>query len=158
PYYEKAKEYHFLESRNVWEYELKVTQAEVDQFIRHGWEVRHAEMDYYFFTENCSYQLLALLDASSDRFDFTDEFLVRAIPGDTVRVLVERELVGQTTFRPSAATQLAAESRQLGDRQLEAVRHYVEQSSASPADWLKTLADAGLNRDEEASRQLLDTA
>ncbi|WP_344808395.1 DUF4105 domain-containing protein [Allohahella marinimesophila] len=158
PYYEKVKEYHFLESRNVWEYELKVTQAEVDQFVRHVWEVQHAEMDYFFFTENCSYQLLALLDASSDRFDFTDEFLVRAIPGDTVRILVENGVVGDTAFRPSAATQLAAETGQLDQQQVAAVRDYVEVSEESPSDWLDTLRQAGLNSDDDSSRILLDTA
>lgn len=158
PYYEKVKEYHFLESRNVWEYELKVTQPEVDQFVRHVWEMRHVEMDYYFFTENCSYQLLALLDASSDRFDFTDEFLVRAIPGDTVRILVEAGMIGETEFRASASAELEEVSGQLNRDQIAAVRNYIEGPPQDPEPWLARLREDGLNADDEASRALLDTA
>jgi len=106
PYYQKVKEYSFLESRDVWEYELSLSQTEVDQFIRHIWEVKDAHFDYYFFTENCSYHLLTLLDAASPRFNFADQFYLTAIPADTVRVIGQADIVSQTRFRASTLTNM----------------------------------------------------
>jgi len=101
PYYQKVKEYSFLESRDVWEYKLKLRKAEVDQFIRHTWEIRNTYFDYYFFDENCSYHLLTILDAASPRLHLSDQFKLTAIPADTVRVISESNLIGEARFRPS---------------------------------------------------------
>lgn len=106
PYYEKVKEYNYLESRDVWEYELDITADELAQFVRHVWEVKDAHFDYYFFTENCSYHLLTLLDAASDRFELSKEFTTDVIPADTVRVLNEKQLIKKASFRPSMQTTL----------------------------------------------------
>jgi len=101
PYYEKVNEYSFLESRDVWEYELKLDKEEVDQFIRHTWEIRNTYFDYYFFDENCSYHLLTILDAASPRMRFSDQFKLAAIPADTVRVISDADLIGSVKYRPS---------------------------------------------------------
>ena len=106
PYYEKVKEYNYLESRDVWEYELDITAEELEQFVRHVWEVKDAHFDYYFFTENCSYHLLTLLDAASERFELSKEFTTDVIPADTVRVLNEKKLIKKASFRPSMQTTL----------------------------------------------------
>ena len=106
PYYEKVKEYNYLESRDVWEYQLDITDDELEQFVRHIWEVKDAHFDYYFFTENCSYHLLTLLDAASDRFELSKEFSTDVIPADTVRVLNEKGLIKEASFRPSMQTSL----------------------------------------------------
>lgn len=126
PYYDKIKEYSFLDSRDVWEYDLRLTEAEVTQFLRHVWELKELEVDYYFFTENCSYQLLTLLDAASERFDYTRHFRVRAIPADTVRVLVEDDLVADTRYRPSQMTSLSQQLEQLSPEERLAVVTAVE--------------------------------
>jgi len=101
PYYEKVNEYSFLESRDVWEYELKLNKDEVDQFIRHTWEIRNTYFDYYFFDENCSYHLLTILDAASPRLQLSDQFILSAIPADTVRTISDTGLISTVTYRPS---------------------------------------------------------
>jgi len=52
PYYMKVKEYSDLENRDVWEYQLNLTVAEIGQLLRHVWELRQTYFDYYFFDEN----------------------------------------------------------------------------------------------------------
>jgi hypothetical protein len=150
PYYEKVNEYSFLESRDVWEYELDVTQEEVDQFVRHTWEIRDTHFDYYFFTENCSYHLLALLDAASERFDFADEFYERVIPSDTVRVVVDSGLIKDTHYRPSTLSELNHQIASLSGEQLEQAKQLVLDARA-PAEQIAHLSIA-----EQA--RLLDTA
>jgi len=106
PYYEKVKEYSYLESRDVWEYTLSMTPEEVNQFVRHIWEVRNIRLDYFFFSENCSYQILTILDAASPRFDFASQFHLSAKPADTVRVIEQAGLIEQTEFRPSTQSSM----------------------------------------------------
>ncbi|MBD5771249.1 Lnb N-terminal periplasmic domain-containing protein [Marinomonas colpomeniae] len=127
PYYEKVKEYSFLENRDIWEYKLDLSQEEVDQFIRHVWEVRNTYMDYYFFSENCSYQLLAMLDASSDRFQTTKNFNLWAIPADTVRELKDANLLLDVSYRPSIANQVEQMLTELSDEQITQVKLLVDQ-------------------------------
>ena len=38
------------------------TQEEIDQMLRHAWELQNIFSYYYFFTENCSYNLFYLID------------------------------------------------------------------------------------------------
>ncbi|MCH2157749.1 MAG: DUF4105 domain-containing protein [Oleiphilaceae bacterium] len=106
PYYEKVKEYNYLESRDVWEYELDINNQELQLFMLHVWEIKDTHFDYYFFTENCSYHLLTLLDASSTRFELSKQFSTDVIPADTVRALQEAGLIKSARFRPSMQTAL----------------------------------------------------
>ena len=126
PYYQKVTEYSFLEARDVWEYELNLTEAEVEQFIRHTWEVQNTHFDYYFFNENCSYHLLTLLDAASDRFQLSEQFSVSAIPADTVREIRNAGLISKAHFRPSTMSLMS---------------HMMEQSSSDIKDSAKILVE-----------------
>ncbi len=101
PYYQKVNEYSFLEARDVWEYELDLTQEEVEQFVRHAWEIQNTYFQYFFFDENCSYHLLTLLDAASARLNLSDTFSLSAAPADTVRAIHKAGLIVKTEFRPS---------------------------------------------------------
>ena len=138
PYYEKVQEYSHLESRDVWEYSLDLTADEIVQFVRHIWEIRNVHFDYYFVDENCSYQLLTLLDASSERFNFAESFKLSAIPSDTVRVVEEAGLVKSTRFRPSTLSIMRQMIDNLDDKNINLARLLVEESKF-PKERLKPL-------------------
>ena len=104
PYYQKINEYSELENRDVWEYDLNLNQEEVDQLLRHAWEVRAINFDYFFLTENCSYHMLSLLEVARSSTDLTDGFSVKAIPSDTVRAIVDAGMVEDINYRPSMTT------------------------------------------------------
>jgi hypothetical protein len=93
-----------MENRDVWEYELDLSPADVDRVLMHVWELGPIYFDYYFFDENCSYYLLELLEAARPDLDLTGPFRWWAIPADTVRELVKQGLVKKTVYRPSNAT------------------------------------------------------
>jgi hypothetical protein len=102
PYYVKVQEYSNLESRDLWEYQLSLTAPQVERLVAHAWETRSTHFDYYFFTRNCSYHLLALLEAAAPELHLVDGFTARVIPADTVRVvLAQPNLVTGTAARPS---------------------------------------------------------
>ena len=104
PYYEMVRLYSDIEHRDLWEYQLNLTQDEVDFMLAHAWELRDINFDYYFFDENCAYRLLALIDVARPGTDLLDEVSTHAIPSDTVRWVVDKELVQEVKYRPSAAT------------------------------------------------------
>ena len=126
PYYEKIKEYSDIENRDIWEYELDLTQAEVEQMMRHAWELKDIRFDYYFFTENCSYHMLSLLEVGREDLYLTDRFSVRAIPSDTVRVVKESGIVKDTVYRPSSSALFKQRNNVLNKQQLEIVRQLYE--------------------------------
>ncbi len=129
PYYAKTNEYSHMESRDIWEYKLNLNKDETEQFVRHIWETKDSYFDYFFFDENCSYRLLALLDASSERIDVTDDFTFTALPVDTIRALQKRGLIDATEYRPSAASTMENKSQQATPQVLKQARKLVEQPS-----------------------------
>ena len=113
PYYMKLKEYRDIESRDIWEYRLNLSQEETDQLVRHLWEVSGETFKYYFFTENCSYRLLGMLDVLRPEQPMLDDFHLHAIPVDTVRAALAHNYVADTHFRPSAVSQFQYSLSQL---------------------------------------------
>lgn len=108
PYYLKAAEYNDIESRDLWEYELDLSTKAVDMLVRHAWEMGSTYFDYYFFDENCSYQLLTLLDAAEPSLQASKDFRLWVIPMDTVRVFLDRKLVRSVKRRPSLRAEAEA--------------------------------------------------
>jgi len=102
PYYLKVQEYRDIENRDIWEYRLNFTGDQVRRLLMHAWELGNASFDYFFFKENCSYHLLALLDYADPTLYLTDEFLLWTVPADTVRLIASKPgLVSGIAYRPS---------------------------------------------------------
>lgn len=130
PYYEKIKEYSDMENRNIWEYQLNLNQSEVTQLMRHAWEVSKIRFDYYFFDENCSYRLLALLDVARSGLKLAEQFSVTAIPADTVRAVEQAGLFGDVHYRPSATTTLNHRLDLLNEQQKQQLLALINDKSA----------------------------
>tara|TARA_B110001454_G_scaffold219194_1_gene251310 strand:- start:64972 stop:66948 length:1977 start_codon:yes stop_codon:yes gene_type:complete len=102
PYYYKVREYNDYESRDLWSYELDLTEAEVKQLLNHIWEVGPQYFDYYFFTQNCSYHMLTLMEAVSERIELSNKVPLYVIPSDSVKALFTMPgFVRKVEFRPS---------------------------------------------------------
>ncbi len=117
PYYEKIRLYTDIEHRDLWEYRLNLNATEVDRLLAHAWEIRDRNFDYYFFDENCAYRLLALIDVARPGTNLLGKVTTHAIPSDTVRWVVDKDLVSEVYYRPSAATAVAYTLDQLNDEQ-----------------------------------------
>ncbi|MFV8570081.1 DUF4105 domain-containing protein [Marinobacter sp. SBS5] len=115
PYYEMIRLYNDIEHRDLWEYTLNLSQAEVDTMLAHTWEIQDKNFDYYFFDENCAYRLLALIDVARPGTDLLAEVSTHAIPSDTVRWVRDKDLVESIHYRPSAATAVSHNLKSLPD-------------------------------------------
>jgi hypothetical protein len=130
PYYLKVKEYRDIENRDIWEYRLNLTDQQVRRLLMHAWELGNASFDYFFFKENCSYQLLPLLEVANPAWHFTEEFAFWTIPGDTVRLLARQPgLVGSVVYRPARSTQIRRRYHRLSESERQWVRRIAGDAS-----------------------------
>jgi len=104
PYYMKLREYGQIENRDLWEYELNIPHDDVEFVLKHAFELAYTYFDYYFFSENCSYHLLSLLDVLYADHPMTAEYdFSWTIPVDTLKTLARRGLIKDARFYPSQA-------------------------------------------------------
>lgn len=61
-YYFHDHNYGELELRDLWEYELNLSEDEVRFVIAHSWEVLGKEFTYYFFRRNCAYRMAEVIE------------------------------------------------------------------------------------------------
>jgi len=108
PYYKKLNEYSDLEQRDIWEYTLDLTQEEINRMVKHIFEIRHFYADYFFLAENCSYNLLWLIEIAKQKSNLVNKFNHKAIPIDTLRAVVSENLVKKSIYRPSKRKEILA--------------------------------------------------
>ena len=101
PYYEKLKQYRDTEQRDIWEYNLNLTKDETIQMTRHIWELKDTYSNYYFFDENCSYNMLWLLEIARPEITLRDKFFYQVSPPETIFEIINADLVESRDFRPS---------------------------------------------------------
>ncbi|HOW90399.1 MAG TPA: DUF4105 domain-containing protein, partial [Elusimicrobiales bacterium] len=101
PYYLKIQEYHNMENRDLWEFPLDLTAEEIDRLLRHSWELGKAAFPYRFFTRNCSWQLMPLLDIVRPGRDLVSRFHFWVIPSDTARAAAGTAVPAAPLWRPS---------------------------------------------------------
>lgn len=102
PYYDVINTYNNLENRDIWEYNLNLSAEELDLFVAHIWELDKTMTPYYFFTSNCSYMLMEVLDAVRPSLSLAKSFPLQTIPLDTIKVVASRDdLVKSVNYRPS---------------------------------------------------------
>lgn len=136
PYYDKIRQYQGIAHRDLWEYPLRLDERQKHMLLWHLWEMRGIGSRYYFFSRNCSYELLTLLAVTVPKIDLTwrfDRGIPYAIPIDTIRRLREAGLLGKPIYEPSAARRLRWRYRQLDAAGRAWVRGYVNGSAALPA-------------------------
>ncbi len=148
PYYFKVREYNNAESRDLWEYELNVDRDFVDLFIGHLWEVGPTDIKYYYLSENCSYWVLAIVDAVDPRFDIMDRINNFVIPSDTIRTAWETPgLVKTFKFRPSVHTEMVYRLKDMTNEEKREMLEIVK---------TKKIEFSGFS--EEQKRKTLDAA
>ncbi len=120
-YVDQVRAYGALENRDIYEYRLGLTAAEATFLLLHVWELQRATFDYFFIDENCSYQLLALLEVARPSLDCTAQARFAAIPVETIRLLTAAGLVDGVAYRPSKRNVLRQRVRSSSHQQKELV-------------------------------------
>lgn len=130
-YHKMLKKYTNLENRDIWEYDLNLTDEELDQILMNLWEINNNYANYYFFTENCSYILLKLLKIVRGDVPIRKKLINWVIPSDTViDVGKAKNLIKNAKFRPSRASK---------------IKHLLYNSDTKMSNFAKKLALNGKN-------------
>ncbi len=128
PYYTKVQEYNNWESRDLWEYELKFTEDQLNIMLLHLWELGGTYFDYYYFQENCSYHVLSLLEIANPDLRLKDQFLFSVIPADTVKiVLAQEDLVKNIVYRPAVLNQMNHKRLKMTSNETQIFQNLVEE-------------------------------
>lgn len=111
PYSDKINEYNNSEMRDMWEYTLNLSDNEVKRAFKHVVEMDKVGSRYFFLDENCSYNLLFMIDLAKPGLNLTSGYFFSAEPIDTIRSLIKADLVEKRNFRPSLYAQIMARSK-----------------------------------------------
>jgi len=160
PYAAKVREYQDFEARDLWEYELALTEDERRTFLEHLWELGQTSFDYFYATENCAYHVLALLDVVRPEAHLLAALSRPVIPNDALAAVWSAPgLVAKVHFRPSARRVADARLRALtGDERAvaEALALVPRRPEADAA--VTKLAPSARARVLDAAADLVDVA
>lgn len=101
PYHHLIREYTNLEGRDLWEFELNLEPPEIKRIIWHLLELEGSHIPYYFIDDNCSFEVLKLLELARPNTDLMKDDETWVVPLDTIKVLDRAGWVAGTKFRPS---------------------------------------------------------
>lgn len=121
PYYEKIKEYRDSEERDMWEYDLNLDSEQMQQMMRHIWEIHDTYSWYYFFTENCSYNMLWLIEVADPSIHLRESFNYQVIPPETIHVAIDEGVTTKRHYRPARRSKLLAYENYLKDEDTDEV-------------------------------------
>lgn len=119
PYYLKVKEYSDLEHRDMWEYRLKLSEDEVGMMLKHLWELHKIHSAYFFIDENCSFNLLYLLEAARPELHLTDRTGLFVLPTQTIRLALDSGILEEPHYRPSRGTRMKKMLSLVGENRQE---------------------------------------
>jgi len=85
----------------------------------HIWEIKDIRASYFFFTDNCSYEMLWLIEAARPEVDLRKHFIFDVIPLETVHVAKEENLLLRSNYRPSKHSKIEAYRNVLDDRAIK---------------------------------------
>lgn len=150
PYYFKVREYNDFESRDIWEYDLNFTPEEVQFIVAYIWELLNANFNYHYFSENCAYRILSVLETAREDLNLTSKLKSQVMPADTVQTLFESQgLVGQIHYRPSVRATFYSRYNSLNAKEQLKLIEFARTEAISHTR-------EGLSLDEQ--RDVLDTA
>ncbi|MFT7861072.1 MAG: DUF4105 domain-containing protein [Sulfurimonas sp.] len=145
PYYDKLKEYRDTERRDIWEYDLNLTKEEVMKMVRHIWELNGTKSYYYFFTENCSYNMLWLMEIARPSVHIREHFTYQVIPLESVHATDAESLIAQEFYRPSKRTILLKYEDLIDEQNI----HYVKELQEDDTLNAKLLKDNNISLEQK---------
>ena len=105
----------------------------------HMWELRTAQIDYFYLTRNCAFEMLTLLETAAPRLDLVGRLKGLVVPVDVVRAISDVPgLVRGVAYRPSLESRLHARLATLTNTEQLQVRKLLRDPGAA---WPVTMPD-----------------
>ena len=97
-YYFHNHNYGENELRDLWEYELNLSQAETALLTAHAWELIGKKYDYYFLRRNCAFRMGKILEVV-EGVDVVPENYAYTIPQALVQRISEANIGGHPLLK-----------------------------------------------------------
>lgn len=151
-YHHQNLAYNESELRDLWEYQLELPQEKIDFLLAHLWELENTSMTYYFFKQNCGYQLAKLLELVIDKPLLAPQ-KIWVMPYDLVVMLNQpdaQSYVNKVIYHQSRQEKLYNRFHQLSSVEKSSIKKII----ALPVD--DTLAVIR-SLDEKEAKRVIDT-
>jgi len=134
-FYRHLKQYGEEDLRDIWEYVLDLEPDEVEFIIAHLWELQNHKLTYYFFRENCAYQIAKLLGFATPA-QLVPRYMPWTMPYNVFANLAEakigdRKLIGKILYHPSRRSKFHQGYFSLTSEQKKLVNGAVTQSEGT---------------------------
>ena len=87
--------------RDLWEYPLDLNADEIDQILRHVWEVKDLSRPYFFTHENCATEILRFIDLVRPASTLQQQAGKITIPSEIVRIMDSNGIITSEHYLPS---------------------------------------------------------
>lgn len=105
-YWKMIEAYNITEGRSLIEYHLNLTPAEIEKMLKIVEENRDIKKPYMFFTNNCSYEILWIIESAREGLDLRSRFFWQVAPYDTITAAIDSGLVTHSTKRNSLSSDM----------------------------------------------------
>lgn len=144
PFYILFQEYANMEKRDIWEYELNITEEETNNLLAILYEIVHkAKFDYKFISDNCSSLLLRLIDIQANK-SLHQALPFYVIPIETVKVLEKKGMVKRAVLHPSITSRMALHAQSMSAPEVKDFVKYIDKNEKLSEASTATTLDLGL--------------
>ncbi len=144
PYRESLEHYKGIEGRNVYEYQLNLSEKDKQLIKLHLWELKDTKIDYYFHNQNCASITLNLIAISNpDLMAHRRDWLS---PLDLIQLANQSQMIEQASITPSLNWRLRA----YGASQTDAVKQSLVKQLSDGA-----LEKSAIDEDSPVEQQFL---
>lgn len=124
PYKKIVQQYTDKENRNVWEYQLALSEYRRKLIYYHIWELKDIDMKYFFTSYNCSTVIYYTLSLANPKI--YDDKKLWITPLDTVKFLYKYDLIDKSELLPSNEWLVKMLAEHLNDNEINNVKGIVE--------------------------------
>jgi hypothetical protein len=110
PFFYHAKNYGENENRDLWEYQLDLSDRNRDFLIAYAWDLQSAEYQYFFANRNCAYRMGEMLELVVGR-DMVSPIRPWAVPQALATKLAKikrngKSIISKVVYHPSRQSRL----------------------------------------------------
>ncbi|MCG7497799.1 DUF4105 domain-containing protein [Vibrio sp. Of7-15] len=153
-FHRHSNTYNESELRDLWEYELNLSKDDITFLLAHHWELKDKTFTYYFFKQNCAYQIAKLFELVINR-PLTNTKKAWVMPYDVIAAIADKNIPKNKQL---------ASIRQHESRQ-EAFYNKFHQLSHEEQEVVKQIADPEgsvafsdfANQSTESQKRIVDT-
>lgn len=127
PYKKIVEQYTKKENRNVWAYQLKLSEYRKKLIYYHIWELKGIDMKYFFTSYNCSTVIYYALSLANPKI--YDDNKLWITPLDIVKLLYKYNLIEKSELSPSNEWLIKMTAEGLDSYKINNIKSIVENKS-----------------------------